>query len=401
MAQFKVKLGTGEGDVTERVVHGTTLQEVKAHYTNEGYFVFYVKPQYDLSGLIGLRRKIPVRRFILFNREFRGLLKAGLPVLESLDILLRRMKKSNLRDLLEQIREQISKGAALSEAFASFSDLIPRYYPALLQAGEQSGNLVEVLERFIVQEERLRRTRKKFIQSLTYPMILLLAAMGALYIMLTRAMPEFASMYENSNEALPWSTAMVISFSEVVNSYFGTFSALLALTVIAGFVAAQTPKGIQALENLLRRVPLVGTLWMLQNQNIFARTLRLLLNGGVPLTQAINTLSGAIPSRSLAVQLKAVQRDVESGNKFQEALETHTFLDESVGEMVRVGEETGTLEEMLEYLADNGEEQAEDMLELISNLIAPVVLLMVGMLIAFLVLSMYLPMFNSYELMGR
>ncbi|CAM2007736.1 type II secretion system F family protein [Acanthopleuribacter pedis] len=400
MAQFKVKLGSGEGEITERVVHGTSLQSVKSHYTNEGYFVFSVKPQYDLGGF-GLRRKIPARRFILFNREFRGLLKAGLPVLESIDILLRRMKKSNLRDLLEQIREKITKGVSLSEAFASFSDLIPRYYPALLSAGEQSGNLVEVLERFIVQEERLRRTRKKFMQSLTYPAILLLAAMGALYIMLTRAMPEFASMYENSNEALPWSTQMVVTFSEWINAYFTTFSVAGLVVVIAAVVASQTEKGIITLENLLRRLPLIGTLWTLQNQNIFARTLRLLLNGGVPLTQAIGILSNAIPSRALAIQLKSVQADVESGNKFQEALEEHTFLGDSVGEMVRVGEETGTLEEMLDYLADNGEEQAEDMLEMISNLIAPVVLLFVGLLIAFLVLAMYLPMFNSYELMGR
>jgi type IV pilus assembly protein PilC len=400
MAVYKVKLGSADGSVVERVMRGSSADDLRQGLTREGYFVFQVTPTFDVSSLIGFRKQIKPKAFIIFNREFRGLIKAGLPVLESLDVLLKRMKASPLRTVIEDVREQIVKGKPLSEAFAAVNDRLPRHYPALLRAGEQSGNLVEVLDRFIAQEERSRKARKKFRQALTYPILLIALGVVCMYIILTRALPQFMSFYTNSGKELPMATQVVISISTFIMNYHTALIIGLIVAIVAFLAWVRTDSGARSADRMLSRVPLVGTLWRLNNRNIFARLMRLLLNGGIALPDALKACSEALPSRELSEQLRDSIGEVMTGKTFHEALESQTRLDDNFLEMVRLGETTGSLEEMLEYLAEYGEEQAEDLLELISSLVAPLVLIFIGLMITFMVLGVYLPMFGSYEALG-
>jgi len=400
MANFKVKLGSGDGSVLYRTIHGQSAAEVMQHFQREGYYVFSVVKTLDLANLMGFQKRIPRPKFILFNREFRGLVKAGLPIVEGLDILLRRMRPSPIQALISEVREQLTKGRSLSQAFQSFGKLVPSYYPALLHAGEQSGNLVEVLDRFIDQEERFRKTRKKFVQTMTYPLLLLLVGLASMFIILTRALPQFTSMYTEAGKDLPTVTQIVVTIS----NFFQTYSLHLLigglLFLVLGQIYSQTQAGQLARERLVRRIPFIGVLWTLQNQNIFARTMRLLLDGGVPVPQAVANASTAVPSKVFGMELGAVHQALTRGESLQESLETHTKLDPMVAEVVGVGEATGTLGEMFTYVAEHGEEKTEDVLENISNLIAPLVLLIIGLIIAFVVVAMYLPMFGTYDVIG-
>lgn len=401
MAVYKVKLGSADGSVVERVMRGASASDLRQSLTREGYFVFNVSPTLDTSALLGFKRAIKPKDFIIFNREFRGLIKAGLPVLESLDVLLKRMKAGGLRTVIEDVREQIMKGKPLSEAFAAVNDRLPRHYPALLRAGEQSGNLVEVLDRFIAQEERSRKARKKFRQALTYPVLLIALGVVCMYIILTQALPQFMSFYTDSGKELPFATKVVITISTFIMEYH-TFMIFGLLAAAIGFgLFIRTDNGARTADRMLSRVPLLGGLWRLQNRNIFARLMRLLLNGGIALPDALKACSEALPSRELSQQLRSAIGEVMTGKSFHEALESNTRLDDGFLEMVRLGETTGSLEEMLEYLAEYGEEQAEDLLELISNLVAPLVLVFIGLMITFMVLGVYLPMFGSYEALGN
>ena len=400
MANFRVKLGSGEGAVLYRTIHGQNAQEVHQHFQKEGYYVFSVDRTVDLNTLFGFKRKVPRDKFILFNREFRGLVKAGLPIVEGLDILLRRMRPSPLYSLLVQVREQLTKGRSLSEAFQSFDDMVPRYYSALLKAGEQSGRLVEVLDRFIDQEERFRKTRKKFTQTMTYPLILLLVGLASMFIILTRALPQFTAIYTEADKELPRLTQVVVSISNFIQSYYPHILIVLVALFLFSQFYGRTRQGALVRERLLRKVPVIGRLWTLQNQNIFARTVRLLLDGGVPLPQAVAICAGAVPSRVFGQELTLVHQALVQGESLQTAMDRHTAVHETVREIVGVGEATGTLSEMLEYVAEHGEEEAGDVLERISNLIAPLVLLVIGLIIAVMVVAMYLPMFGTYDLIG-
>lgn len=400
MATYKVKLGSSEGELFVRQVHGHDPSDVRRQFQNEGYYVFSVAPVLNITGMLGFRKKVPHGQFLIFNKEFRGLVKAGLPIVEGLDILLKRMKPGRLRTLLEEVRGKLRSGESLSGAFRSYEDMIPAYYPALLHAGEQSGNLAEVLSRFIDQEDRLRKTRKRFLQSLTYPAILLGVAMISAYIILTRAMPQFASMYAQSEKEIPRITRIVMSASDWLLAWYPYLFGGLFLLVVAARIYMSTARGARVLERVLLHLPLLGSMWALQNQNIFARTMRMLLGGGITVPQSLYITADALPSPTTRANLRAAYNDLMQGCSLQEALDAHTRMEDMVGEMVSVGESTGTLSDMLDYLAEAGEEKAEDHLERITNLVAPLMLVAVGLLIAFLVIAMYLPMFGSYDTIG-
>ena len=400
MATFHVKIGTIEGEIVERTVYGQSETEVRDAFRKDGYYLFSIVKAFDFGGFFAFRRKVGAKAFILFNKEFRGLVRAGLPIVEGFDILLKRMKPGKLKTLLSGVRERITHGESLSEAFAAYPEMIPRYYPALLHAGEQSGGLAEVLGRFVDQEERIRKTRKKFVQTLTYPAILLLVGMVSMYVMLSRAMPQFASLYQGANRELPLPTILVTAFSNWLAAYSAYVLGFLTAALVAVFLYVQTENGRLLGEKALRKVPLLGALWSLRNQNVFARTMRLLLSGGVPVPQAVAIVADAVPSLLFSRELKQVFQLLSQGQGLQDALDRETRLTQTVGEMIRVGEETGTLGDMFEYLAEHGEEKSDDYLEMISNLIAPLVLLVVGLAIAFLVVAMYLPMFGSFDAIG-
>lgn len=400
MATYKVKLGSSEGELFTRQVHGHSPLEVRKQFQSEGYFVFSISPVFNLAGLLGMRKKVPHRQFLIFNKEFRGLVKAGLPIVEGLDILLKRMKPGRLRTLIEAVRGKLRSGESLSGAFSSFEDIIPSYYPALLHAGEQSGNLGEVLDRFIKQEDRLRRTRKKFVQSLTYPVILLCVALVSAYIILTKAMPQFTAMYSQSQKEIPWITQVVVAASDWLLVWYPYLFGGIILFALFTKIYSATENGARMLERLLFLFPILGSMWSLQNQNIFARTMRMLIGGGITVPDSLRITANALPSPNMRRQLGSAHSDILSGQSLQEALERHTRMEDMVGEMISVGESTGTLNEMLDYLAEAGEEKSEDYLERFTNLVAPIMLVGVGLMIAFMVIAMYLPMFGSYDTLG-
>lgn len=234
-------------------------------------------------------------------------------------------------------------------------------------------------------------------QALTYPTILLVAGFAAMYIIMTRALPQFATLYEGSDREMPLLTRIVVSVSNWLGANGVYLTIALLGIVVAVWLASRNERGAAALERLWRRLPLVGRLWALQNQNIFARVMRLLLAGGVPLPEAMTITAGAVPGRVVRDEIERAQKDLVTGGSLQDAIEKHCQFDETVGEMIRIGEGTGGLDEMFGYLAEAGEEQAEDLLELISNLVAPLVLLLIGLTIALMVVAMYLPMFGSYS----
>lgn len=400
MATYRVKLGTNDGILSTRQVHGHNPTEVRRQLQAEGFHVFNVKPVFNLASLFGARKRVGHSSFLLFNKEFRGLIKAGMPIVEGLDILLKRMKPGRLRSLIEGVRAKLSAGESLSASFRAFQDLIPAYYPALLDAGEQSGNLVEVLERFIHQEDRLRKIRKKFMQSLTYPAILLVVSMISMYVILVKAMPQFTSMYQGSKQQLPLVTRIVMGASDfLIEGYPFLFGGMIVLVVSAHFYA-RSERGARRLERILLRLPLLGKIWSLQTQNVFARTMRMLLGGGITVPQALAITANALPSPSGREQMRRVYLDVLQGGSLQDALEKNSQMEDMVIEMIHVGETTGSLCDMLDYLAEAGEERAEDYLELISNLVAPVMLVGVGLAIGVMVVAMYLPMFGSYNAIG-
>ncbi|PIE89580.1 MAG: hypothetical protein CR997_10215 [Acidobacteria bacterium] len=395
MPRYTAKLSSGDGSIIYKQLHAHTAKDVFVYFREEGYFVFSVKRNFKWE------KKISLKDFLLFNRELIGLLQAGLPIVDGLAILLKKMPSSAMKSMLTQVQSKLVKGASLSESFRAFTHLIPSYYPTLVYSGEQSGQLVSVLQKFIIQEDRKRQAIKRFKQALTYPAILMAVAAVALYVILGRAMPEFTALYADSGKELPVVTQAVIVLSNYVTAYSPYL--LLAIVALLFLRPLMRHGGIlnASAEKLIMWLPVLGSVWRLHNQNSFISTLKLLLQGGIPMAKALKTIRTAIPSNLLSDELEKVWNDVLCGQELSAALEKHTFFESRVIEMVRIGETSGTLEDMLEHLMVYGEEKLDDHLGWVSGIIAPVILLVVGAFIALLILAMYLPMFQAADLISQ
>src|SRR6202795_4825136 len=229
MAEFVVKLADERGRMHQQVEQGYSVAEVRDRFASQGYLVYWVKPQCVLSGGFSLRRgrKLKQSSFLVFNQQFLTLIKAGLPILNSLDLLIKRQKDVNLRQVLENVRERVKGGELLSDAFATHS-MVPKIYTTTLMAGEKSGNIDEVLARYINFQRQTMTFRKKLFVSLIYPSILVTVVTIMVMFLFTYVVPKFAELFSSLDAKLPAITVFMLSVGVITQKYF----ALIAIGLV-------------------------------------------------------------------------------------------------------------------------------------------------------------------------
>src|SRR5215471_900548 len=288
MAEFVVKVADERGHVSEQVESAHTEAEARDRYSQQGFLVYSVRPR----GLLGvreggrwrLRRKIKLEQFVIFNEQFVTLIHAGLPIVQALDLLLKRQKNAFFRSLLEDVRDRVRGGELLSDAFASHS-VIPRLYTTNILAGEKSGNLEEVIRRYISFQRLALSFRKKLTASLIYPAVLLVLVFVMLTVLLTVVVPKFADLYAQLNAKLPDMTLFMLSVGSFLRSYF-VFLIVGVLAVIAGvWYWARTDRGSRTIDHIRLKTPVLGPIWLKYQVAVFSRMLSTLLTGGLPLVQ--------------------------------------------------------------------------------------------------------------------
>src|SRR5438552_9995566 len=301
MAEFLVKMADERGNVLEQVDNGFSEQEVRDRYAQQGYLVYSVKGRTGLlsGNLFGTKRRIKPDIFIIFNQQLYTLIKAGLPMLMVLDLLGRRQREPYFKSLLENVHERVRSGQLLSEAFEA-QRVVPKVYTTTILAGERSGNLEEVLSRYISYQRITLGFRKKVISSLIYPALLCVALAVMLTFLFTYVVPEFASLYSDMNAHLPEATKLLLAFGTTIRGYFYIIAPGIILLVLATVIWTRSPKGGEVLDNLRFKLPLLGDMWLKYQVALFSRTLATLLAGGLPLVPSLETARNAIGSRKVS-----------------------------------------------------------------------------------------------------
>lgn len=347
------------------------------------------------------RRSIPTSEFLVFNQELATLLKAGLPLVQSLDILRKRVPNPTFKVALDDIYERVRSGSALSDAFAA-QHLFSGVYTASLMAGEKSGSLEQVIRRYVHHIKVLAAVKGRVVSALIYPAVLIALSIAVVGLIVFQVVPEFASFYEQYGEgaSLPMSTRMVVMVStNLVGS--GAFILGGLVAAVATFVLwFRQPGQRKRLHAGLLRLPYFGPLARTLATAQVSRTLATLLSGGIPLVNSLDIAAKSVGNQSIAEHLAVVARQVREGGSLAQSLaERHVFPHVAV-EMVEVGESTGALAEMLNSVADFYDEANETSLTRFSNLIQPLLLIVMGFVIAGLLMSLYMPLFNLSSL-GR
>ena len=401
--EFRCRLATASGEITEGVFVADNEARLRHEIEEKGLCILSLHQRGTVAGYsFGLpqRRKISTREFLVFNQELATLLRAGMPLAQSLDLLRHRVQTPLFRQVLSDIHERVRSGSALSDAFAAQGDLFPRVYTASLVAGERSGSLDVVLRRYVEYTKILATVRRKTLSALLYPAVLISLSLGLVSIIVLRVVPAFSDFYQTFGAELPFATRVILTFSMFMRREF--FVILLALvTVVTALVVWTRRAGERAyLDRLILRLPALGPIAQKFATSQMARTLATLLGGGLPLVQALDVAARSAGNRYMADQLEIVGARVREGESFSKALEARGVFPDVAVKMAEVGESTGSLQEMLNTVADFYDEEIATNTERFVALIEPVLLVFMGVVIASLLLALYMPLFQLSSVLG-
>ena len=401
--EFRCRLGTGSGQILEGVYVAESEARLRRELEDKGLHILAVRRKGSFGWptlSLGKRRRIGTREFLMFNQELATLLKAGMPVVQSLDILCRRVDNPTLNAAVEDVHERVRAGTSLSEAFEAQEGLVPGVYTASLLAGEKSGGLEAVIRRYVAYVKVIAAVRRKTVAALIYPAILLTLAVIVVGIIIFRVVPEFSAFYQGLGAELPWMTRAIVATSDALTTYLPYISPVAIVAGVGFWFWMQQPGFGRRVDRLILGLPGLGPVARKFATSQLARTLATLLGGGIPLVSALDISGRAIGNRYLARHLVTVGQRVREGEALSAAMAARGVFPGVAIRMIEVGESTGALQEMLNSVADFYDEDIETTLGRFITLIEPALLIIMGIVIAGLLLALYMPLIQLSSVVG-
>jgi type IV pilus assembly protein PilC len=392
MSDFVIKVADERGHVRQQVEAARSEAEVRDRLSQQGLYVYWVKPRGMLAGGSS-RKSVKLSQFVVFNQQFVTLIRAGLPILHALDLLARRQRDKFFAAVLQNVRERVKGGDLLSAAFEA-QGVFPKMYTTTVMAGEKSGNLEDVLGRYVGYQRMSMTFRKKLISSLIYPCLLVVGITVMLSFLVTFVIPRFAELYSQLGVQLPWMTQFMLA----VGTHAQKFAPIFLVSIVAGAFGiwrwSRSESGAERIDRVRIATPLLGTVWLKFQVAAFARIISTLLSGGLPLVPALETASKSIQSKYVARGVEWATDRVREGRSLSRSIEESKAFPDLAVEMIEVGESTSALPEMLTSVAEFYEEDVETALAAAMQLIEPIILVVMGVVVAFVLISLYLPIFK-------
>ena len=347
MAEFTLKYADARGEIHSKVAEGTSEQELRDRLTQQGFLIYSVRPRGQMAklSLPGGKKKLNLEKFLIFNQQFLTLIRAGLPILKSLDLLADRLTDPKLGPYIKNVRDEVRKGTLLSEAFEQ-QRIFPAIYVTSVLAGEKSGSLTEVLERYITYQRMALAIRKKILLSLLYPAVLTVLVFVLVIFLITYVVPNFAELYTSMSAKLPSITLLLIALGTTARSYILVFAGVLIAAIVGFRIWSRGDAARIKIDSVKLRTPVFGNIWIKYQVAQFSRVLGTLLIGGIPLVQALGTASDSLGTKLLKRALETAVRMVKEGQALSSALKSTKIFPNLSIDMIEVGESTGALPAM-------------------------------------------------------
>jgi type IV pilus assembly protein PilC len=393
MAEFVLKYADGRGQVHQQVASAASEKELRDRYSAQGFLIYSVKTKAVATGILGGRKKLNLEKFLIFNQQFVTLIRAGLPILKGLDLLADRLTDPKLGPHVKAVREDVRNGTLLSEAFRA-RGVFPKIYVTSVMAGEKSGSLTEVMDRYVSYQKTSLAVRKKVIVSLMYPCILVVLVVLLMVFLVTFVVPKFATLYDSFHADLPAPTRMLIALGNAAQAYIVGLAAVL-LAAIAGFRWwARRESARLVIDRFKLKIPAVGDIWLKYQVAQLSRILSTLLTGGIPLVQALETAAESLNAPLLQRAVETAGKSVREGQPLSGSLKALKLFPGLAVDMIEVGESTGALPQMLNSVAEFFEDDVNTRMQAMMSLIEPAIMLIMGTFVAFVLVSLYLPIFS-------
>lgn len=397
MAEFHCRVASLSGEIMERTYSAEDEAALRRELEADDLLPLEIREQSSLMKSLGFQPKVSPRDFLFFNQELVALIKAGLPILHSFDILIERRKDPRFRQALEDVRQRVKSGESMSEAFMAQGSLFPPLYAASLASGERSGELATVIERFVRYTRTVMEVRRKVVAAMIYPAILFSLSLGLIGLLIFYVIPRFSEFLTAFDTDLPMITQIVMDVGDFASTYWLQILILSVGSTVFLLFWRATDTGKVALDRLKLSLPLVGSIARDYAQNRFTRTLSTLQAGGIPLVTSLELSSRAVANQVYENALLDVTSKVREGASLWESLDETGLISDIAIEMVKVGESTGQLSEMLGSASDFTDEEIDYRLTRTVALVEPIILIFMAVVVAIMLLSMYLPMFKAMQ----
>jgi type IV pilus assembly protein PilC len=400
MPEFMCRVATPAGEVFERSYVADDEAALRRDLDNQDLMVLDFRRRspllQQLAKTFRIKGNVSGREFLLFNQELSALVRAGLPIVPSLDILLERRKNESFKRALVDVRDRVKSGESLSEAFTAQGDMFPPLYSASLASGERSGELANVLQRFIAYSQKLLSIQRKVVSALIYPIILLVLSSGLVALMVFYIIPRFNEFLKDFGAELPLITKIIVGTAMTLAGNWQIVLLIVVGSVVGVMAWSRTLGGRLFFDRMKLRLPLVGGVVRNYAQNRFTRTLGTLQAGGIPMVTSLELSARAVGNLVYERELVKVAANVREGKSLWESLlETGLIADITV-QMIKVGESTGMLVEMLQNASDFTDEEIDTQLTRLVSMIEPLMLVFMALVVATMLLSIYLPMIQAY-----
>jgi len=400
MPYFLCRLATEDGHYLVQSFLASSVEDCRKHFEDEGFCVLAVHKDWKKRSIPSLpfEKKIKDKDFIMYNQELVALLRAGYPILKSLELITSRTKNVHLKELLQKIEAGVRSGKALSESFAPYEKDFGKVYVASLMAGEQSGNLPGTIGRYLDYAKVIAQTKSRIRSALLYPTVLIVFAFILMGILVNFILPRFTGFYADFGARLPGVTRVLISLASGLRT--ATPFLIVALVVLAlGLGRLKKKENILLLlEKLKLRIPYFRRIRLETAISLFSRTLSLLLEGGITLLPGLPIACQAIPNKFLMKQTRHVQDDIRNGGGLSDSLAKTGFFTPLATDMIRIGENSANLHGMLKEVADVYDQRIQARIDTFVSLIEPVIIIFMGLFVALMLLAVYLPIFNIIQI---
>ena len=397
MPSYRCKYMTPDGQYVKKTIAADSREDLKWRLEKDGHFVYRIKREDRLKLALGgevRSKRFKIRDFFSFNKEFAVLIRTGMPIVAALDAIIEKREPSELNNILQQVRYDVSTGESLSDAFAKYPRIFSKLYISSLQAGEKSGNIPDALVKHVAYLKQMMALKRKLISASVYPLILVTASIAVLFLLLIYVVPAFTKTYFETGTQLPAITMVLITFSNTVKDYF----VVLAIVVVIGLVGWNRLLRNETWRTLrdqwLLKLPYIGSLYVSYATALVLRTVAMVLAAGAPLIESVRIAAGTLNNLFLRDNLLHVVRRITEGYGFSEALEETESFPHLAIRMIAAGESGGELEQVLVDAADFYDDEVDAKLAIISSSIEPALMIIMGLLIGFIVLAMYMPIFQ-------
>lgn len=398
MARFKYE-GRDRKKIRTGVIVATSRRDAVERLRDEGVKVIDIREVQATALQKDITIGNPVKRdqFIMFLRQFSTLMRAGVTIVDAVRILSKQVDSKPLRKTLVEVDEELRKGNTLSDSLAKYPKIFEPLTINLVRAGEMSGNIDESLDRLATHYDKAYQTRQKVISAMTYPAVVGFLAIGVVIFLLSSIVPMFVDMFASFGGELPWITQFVMAGSDFVIGYWYILILAVVLVIATYWLMRRSKAGNMLLDKAVLKVPIFGNIMKKSALARLTRTLSSLFSSSVPILQAMTMTEKVVGNAVMSKVLLAARDSLERGGSLTEPMKNHWAFPPLIPHMISIGEQTGSLDHMLEKVAEFYEKEVEQETDRLKALIEPLMIVFLALLVGTIVLAIMMPMFGMFE----